>query len=138
LGDLKDGGISIVGRNLVDTLIEIDGNNLVDCFGLSIGGGGANFSNVSINALNSSESGLLLRRGTTFLNNVHVSGFKVGVQIMSGAALVARRCEVFGETLVSLIYKMNLFSKMLVIVKFKVSHQFFSQIIFLKEVTNWK
>jgi hypothetical protein len=57
---------------------------------------------------------------------------------MSGAALVARRCEVFGETLVSLIYKMNLIDLILVAVEFKVSHQFFSQIIFLKEVTNWK
>ncbi len=97
LGDLKDGGVSIVGLNLVETFIEIDGNNLTDSFGLPIGGGGANFEGVSINALNSSESALLLRSGTTFLNKVHVSGFKVGIKILSGAALVARRCEIFGE-----------------------------------------
>ena len=93
---MKEGGLSIVGLNLIDTTVEVHGNVFIDSFGLSIGGGGANFEGVSINALNAKESALLLRSGTTFLNKVHVTGFKVGIKILSGAALVARRCEVFG------------------------------------------
>jgi hypothetical protein len=93
---MKEGGLSIVGLNLIDTIVEVHGNVFADSFGLPIGGGGANFEGVSINALNAKESALLLRSGTTFLNKVHVTGFKVGIKILSGAALVARRCEVFG------------------------------------------
>jgi hypothetical protein len=73
----------------------VDGNNFVDTFGLCVVGG--SFENVSINATNSSESGILVFDGSTFFKKVHVSGFKVGVKVKPGAGFVATRCEIFGK-----------------------------------------
>jgi len=58
---------------------------------------GGTFENISVSATTATENGILLRGATTFLNKVHVSGFRTGVKVMPGAALVARRCEIFGE-----------------------------------------
>ena len=92
-GDFKD--VAIFGLNLVDTIIQVDGNNFVDTFGLSVSGG--TFENLSISATNAAENGILLSGDTTFFNKVHVTGFKVGLKVLPGAALVARRCEIFGK-----------------------------------------
>ena len=98
VSDLKEGGVSIVGLNLVDTVVQFDENNFGDTFGLSVAGG--TFENISMSATTSTENGVLVMHGgTTFLNKVHVSGFRTGVKVMTGAALVARRCEIFGEQL---------------------------------------
>ena len=105
-GDFKD--VAIFGVNLVDTIIQVDGNNFVDTFGLSVSGG--TFENLSISATNAAENGILLSGDTTFFNKVHVTGFKVGLKVLPGAALVARRCEIFGKFVGNSSLAVELFS----------------------------